>query len=227
MKRIAIDIDEVLTPFLSGLTKFRRPKIHVPKKFPYLYRDIYGITERESQKMVREFFDSEEFANLELLPGAHQAMKTLKRRGNKLYIVTGRQEVVREKTEDWVQRNFPGVFADVILTNSFTPNEVRKSDVCEILSIDGIIDDNLQTCLECIDQGINAVNFIGDPVYPWCHENQLSVPSWRKFCDILNEIPETSLEPFSRMPYPPASPISTYWLDLPEPQNPLVDPWTT
>lgn len=227
MKRIAVDIDEVLTPFLGGLTKFRRPKLPLRSKFPYVYRDIYGISERESQKMVREFYDSEEFYNLGLIPGAHSAMKTFKKRGNKLYIVTGRQEVVREKTEEWVQRNFPGIFTDVILTNSFTPNEVRKSDVCEILSIDRIFDDSLRVCRECIDQGVAATNFIGDPVYPWCADNPIAIKSWQKFCDTLNETPETFSEPFSKTTDPPASPKQTYLLDLLESQTLPVDPWIT
>jgi 5'(3')-deoxyribonucleotidase len=227
MMRIAVDIDEVLTPFLGGLTKFRRPKIPVRSKYPYVYRDIYGISERESQKMVREFYDSEEFYNLPLIPYAHQAMVTMKKRGNKLYVVTGRQEVVREKTEEWIERNFPGIFTDVILTNSFTPNEVRKSDVCEILSIDRIFDDSIRTCRECIDQGIAATNFIGDPVYPWCAPNPIAIQSWKKVCDTLTETPETFSEPFSKNSDLPASPKLTYLLDLLESQTLPADPWTT
>jgi len=188
---VAVDIDEVLAPFLRNLIKWRRPKLPIPKKFPYVYRDIYGITEEESQKMVRDFYESEDFANLTPLPWSQEAMKRLKKRGNRLYIVTGRQEVVREKTEEWVQKNFPGIFTDVILTNSYTPQEVKKSDVCEILSIHKLIDDNLQACLDCIDQGMVATNFIGDPVYPWCQNNPIGLTSWKKFCDTLPETPET------------------------------------
>jgi len=222
MKRIAVDIDEVLTPFLARMTRWRRPPA-LSRNFKYVYRDIYKIPEEESRKMVREFYDSEEFQNLPLLPGAHEAMASLKRRGNRLYIVTGRQEIVREKTEDWVEKNFPGFFTDVILTNSYTPNEVLKADVCEALSIHTLVDDSLETCLSCLDRGIMARNFIGDPVYPWCHRNPIELKSWKKFCDTLPETEEISLELFSKMHDPHASPISTYWLDPPEFQNPLVD----
>jgi 5'(3')-deoxyribonucleotidase len=188
MKRIAIDIDEVLAPFLGTMTKWRRPRPPLPNKFNYVFREIWGTTERESNKMIKEFYDSEEFANLKTLPYSQEAMGKLKSRGNKLYIVSGRQEIVREKTEDWVEKNFPGVFADVVLTNSFTHSEVKKSDVCDMLAMHGIIDDNMTACIECANRGMLAQNFIGDPVYPWCQTNPLSIKSWKQFCDTLPEI---------------------------------------
>ena len=44
---------------------------------------------------------------------------------DKMYIVTGRQDVAREQTERWVEMYFPQIFDDVILMNSFT-NEIAK-----------------------------------------------------------------------------------------------------
>jgi hypothetical protein len=83
-----------------------------------------------------------------------------------MYIVTGRQDTVRDETEAWIQTYFPYVFDDVILTNSYTPHEVKKSDICRALNIGLIIDDNKGICDQCIEAGTNALNFIGDDIYP-------------------------------------------------------------
>jgi hypothetical protein len=105
-------------------------------------------------------------------------MQNFKRTFDKLYIVTGRQDDVRESTELWIERYFPGIFDDVILTNSFTENEVKKVDVCRALGIGCIIDDSMQTCDECIEAGMDAINFVGEDVYPWCEVSEISMRGW-------------------------------------------------
>ena len=64
------------------------------------------------------------------------------------------------------------------MTNSFTPTEVPKYQECFRLNLGLMIDDSYDTCLDCLDHKIAAVNFIGDPVYPWCYETDISVKTW-------------------------------------------------
>jgi 5'(3')-deoxyribonucleotidase len=188
--RVGIDIDEVLAPFLPTMLRWRSPATKVPPRYPYLYRDIYKISQKESAKMVREFYESEDFAKMPPIKNSIDAMLEFKK-NNKLYIVTGRQEVVRDKTQLWIQENFPGIFEDVIMTNSFTSNEVSKAAACKILNIGLMIDDSIDVCQDCLYDKISAVNFVGDPVYPWCEESLISVRSWRLVCDTLRESRET------------------------------------
>jgi len=188
--RIAVDIDEVLAPFLPTMKKWRPPKPYLRPLYRYVYRDIYNISEFESAKMVREFYDSEEFVKMKPIKNAIDAMIELKK-DNKLVIVTGRQEIVRDKTEKWVSDNFPGIFSDIVMTNSFTSSEVPKSNVCKMLNIGLIFDDSMDVCQDCMNEKIPAVNFIGDPVYPWCYESTISVKTWRLVCDTLRESRET------------------------------------
>jgi len=55
MNRIAIDIDEVLVPFLSPMSRYHKQKYGIQKidkpKYSYVYRDIFNVTEEESQKI--------------------------------------------------------------------------------------------------------------------------------------------------------------------------------
>ena len=70
------------------------------------------------------------------------------------------------------------IFNDVILTNSYTPNEIHKADICRALNIGLIIDDNKGICDTCIENGVNALNFVGEDVYPWCEESEISIKGW-------------------------------------------------
>jgi 5'(3')-deoxyribonucleotidase len=176
--RIGIDIDEVLAPFLPTMTKWRSPQRVLPPKYKYLYRDIYKISQTESAKLVREFYESEDFSNMQPIKYSVDAMKNLKKT-NKLFIVTGRQEVVRDKTQTWIQENFPGIFEDIIMTNSFTSNEIPKATLCKLLNIGLMVDDSMDVCQECLYNEIAAANFIGDPMYPWCEDSIISLRSWK------------------------------------------------
>ena len=180
MTKIAVDIDEVLVPFLFPMAGHRGLALPTRPKYRYLYREIFQIPEWESQEMVHEFYESRAFARLKPIKGSQYAMLKMRRDAKKMYVVTGRQEVARVKTERWIEEYFPGIFDDVILTNSFTPMEVKKVDICRSLAIDTIIDDNMNICLECIGSGMRAYNFIGEDVYPWCEESEISLKGWER-----------------------------------------------
>ena len=190
--RIGVDIDEVLAPFLPTMTRWRSPQRTLPPRYKYLYRDIYDISQKESKKLVQDFYETEEFATMSPIKYSVDAMRELKKGDNKLFIVTGRQEVVRDKTQKWIQENFPGIFEDIIMTNSFTSNEVPKSTLCKFLHIGLMIDDSMDVCQDCLLHRISAANFVGDPVYPWCEESIISVRSWKSVRDTLIENRETS-----------------------------------
>jgi hypothetical protein len=178
MNRIAVDVDEVLVPFLFPMAKWRGLTMPRKEKYSYLYRDIFSIPEPESQKMVRAFYSSQAFKNLKPIPGAHKKLTLLREQTDKIYVVTGRQNIARETTEWWLDKYFPDIFDDLILTNSFTPFEIKKVDVCRSLALDTIIDDSIDICTDCISNGINAIHFVGEDVYPWCEETNISVKKW-------------------------------------------------
>jgi hypothetical protein len=175
--RIAVDIDEVLVPHLVPLAKFHNKQLPVDRKYPYLFREVFNCTEEESQKMIREFYDSRDFVELQPLANSQLALWQISKE-NTLYAVTGRQEIVRTRSENWLNQHFPGIFHDLVMTNSFTVKEVQKSTVCRALGINVIIDDNYEICKDCFKNNIDVINFIGDPVYPWCEETDIAIKSW-------------------------------------------------
>ena len=99
MKRVAIDIDEVLVSFVRPMAKFRGYKMPTTQKYPYVYKDMFNITETESRTMVHDFYESEAFAKLKPIPGVCKQMGHLRKHADKMYIVTGRQSYARDQTE--------------------------------------------------------------------------------------------------------------------------------
>lgn len=176
--KLALDVDEVLVNLLEPMAKWRGVALPTRPKYKYLYREIFNCTEEQSQEILHKFYRSSEFMNLKPIIGAQPAMQNFKYHFNKLYVVTGRQEIVRETTELWIDHFFPGIFDDIILTNSFTEHEIKKVDVCRALGIRYIIDDSIDTCNECIEAGMDAINFVGNDVYPWCEVNEISLRGW-------------------------------------------------
>ena len=186
--RIAIDMDEVLVNLLEPMAKWRGVALPTKPKYKYLYREIFNCTEEQSQEILHKFYRSKDFLYLKPINGSQPAMQNYRHIFDKMYIVTGRQDAVRETTELWLNRYFPGIFDDVILTNSFTEHEIKKVDICRALNIGLIIDDSIDTCNECIESGMDAINFIGEDVYPWCEPNEISMRGWKRNTDKVIEV---------------------------------------
>ena len=182
MNRIAIDIDEVLVPLVRPMAKWANLNMPSGRKYSYVYRDMFNITEAQSQEMVKGFYKSEEFILLQPTIGSHPILRLIRPGVDKIYAVTGRQECVRQETEDWLQFHFANIFDDVILTNSYTELEVPKVDICTSLNLDTIIDDNYGICESCESRGIASIHFGGSDgvLYPWCDEYSNTVLSWNE-----------------------------------------------
>jgi 5'(3')-deoxyribonucleotidase len=171
-KVIAVDIDEVLCPLLKPMMKWKQFEPGEGDEFSsHVYAAIRKMSEDET---TNEFYHTDEFASTSPIKGAQAGVAYLKARGHRLYAVTERHPAVRPRTESWLDMHFPFAFDDVLFTGPDTP----KSNVCTALNVGLIIDDNIQICRECETRHIRSVNFIGDPVYPWCTENDISVKRW-------------------------------------------------
>lgn len=179
VSRLAIDIDEVLMPFAKPMSKWRGYKMPT-NKHAYVYTDMFNISEKESRSMVKEFYFSDEIKVIKPIPYSRRKLQEFRPKVKKIYAVTGRQSEARDITEEWLQKYFPDIFDDLIITNSYTINEVNKADICRSLDIDVIIDDMYSTCKMCKHAGTNAIHFSGfsKKRYNWCDHNDMSVIGW-------------------------------------------------
>jgi hypothetical protein len=180
MNRMAVDIDEVLMSFVEPMAQWRGLKMPKYRGYNYVYKDMFNITETESKKMVKEFYNTDVFATIPPIVGSQDAMQRIKSRATKIYAVSGRQDIVREKTETWLDINFPGVFDGLVLSNSYTAKEIAKVSLCHSLDLDTIIDDSELNCLSCAYGGLTCIHFAGNDgaLYPWCNCTESSVFGW-------------------------------------------------
>ena len=175
--RIAVDVDEVLCPFVYTMSKWARRK--VPKgKYAYDYAKMFKMERKHTQDMVYLFYQSDEFKKMKPLELSRLYLDNIKKGNKKMYALTGRQRICEHETIKWINNWYPGVFDDVILTDSYTQNEISKADICKSLAITVLVDDNYKTCLDCMDVGVNAINYVGDPIYPWCISSIISAKNW-------------------------------------------------
>lgn len=184
---IGVDIDEVLCPFLKTmiLSSKRKPAVLGVNKFPYVYRSVFGVSHEEGQRILYDFYKTEEFKNLPVIKKSQDCLNELKESGYNIYAITGRQSFIRDETEEWLEKNYPGIFSELFMTDSFTADEVSKSSICIGMNIGTIVDDNMLTCLQCARHDITPINFIGEPIYPWCFPNEYCAMNWR---DVVNKL---------------------------------------
>ena len=94
----------------------------------------------------------------------------LKKKWYMLYAVTARLSWMKLATKLWLKRNFPNCFDKVIFANFFTSRARKKSDICKDLCAKIIIDDNLDTCIDCANNWIKS--FLLDKPWNQCDKLQ-------------------------------------------------------
>jgi 5'(3')-deoxyribonucleotidase len=189
--KIGIDLDEVLVDFLPAFIEYHNATYHTSLKrddfFSYQYYEVFGGTLEETMRKVYDFHQTPYFKNMKPIAGTQEAISLLKE-GNELFIITSRQDSVKEITIQWINEYFPNSFNDIILTNnhSFSGDVKTKREYCDLLKIDALIDDQVYYALECLAP--NRKIFLLD--CPWNQSAELPpgisrVYSWQEIIDCI------------------------------------------
>jgi uncharacterized HAD superfamily protein len=80
----------------------------------------------------------------------------LKKKWYRLYAVTARLSWLRLSTKLWLKRHFPDCFEHIVFANFFTNRARKKSEICKEIWASIIIEDNLETCIDCVNQWIKC-----------------------------------------------------------------------
>ncbi|XP_068463686.1 uncharacterized protein [Phaseolus vulgaris] len=133
---VAVDVDEVLGNFVSALNKFIADRYSsnysVSEYHVYEFCKIWNCSRDEADIRVHEFFKTPYFkSGIHPLPGAHTALQKLSRFCS-LSVVTSRQNVIKDHTIGWIEKNFPGLFHEIHFGNHFALDGVSrpKSEIC-------------------------------------------------------------------------------------------------
>ncbi len=108
---IGIDIDGVLTDEGPGGNSIWQQKMNelfereiTLREYTYDLRKAFGLTNQELDKFL-EIKLPEVYASVSPAPGARDTLLELEEAGHKLILITARNEMFRELTEDWLNRH--------------------------------------------------------------------------------------------------------------------------
>lgn len=172
---IAVDIDEVLFPFMDAF------RLHHNKKFGtnYSQDDLQsydlskemGISVREAVDRVYNFHQSDDYQLVGPLTAARAAIKKLGAVYD-LEIVSARLPQLSSITANQLDKYFPGCFGGVTSIGyaAILEKPRTKAEVCLELNAFALIDDQISHLKPAAEQGIKAVLF-GN--YSWNQTDQL------------------------------------------------------
>ncbi|MEF2175019.1 MAG: hypothetical protein V3575_00995 [Candidatus Absconditabacteria bacterium] len=151
---IGIDLDEVLCEFLDGVLRFHNDiygtnlvKEHFTS---YMFWNHWGGTKQQAIDKVLDFYKSEYYSNLEIVPYSQKILTELSIH-HSLYLITSRQNVVKESTIQRLNKNYLNCFKGFYFTNAYSNSgsESKKSIYCDKLKIDLMIEDSVEHALDC------------------------------------------------------------------------------
>ena len=169
METIAIDIDEVLLPhFQDVITYYNNmygTKLTLADNHAGVIANWNAESREEAIRRVQKFFDTDDFKNSKPFEEAKEAVKILST-GYRLIVVTGRDTIVRETTNNWLNQHFKDLFDEVHFTNMYSldGNARTKLSVCKNAGVNWLIDDSYDHIAEAASGGIGGILF-GE--YPW------------------------------------------------------------
>ena len=193
MRKIAIDVDDVLANFHTALIDWHNENYGTSLKISdiisYHFHKVWGGTTEETLQKISLFSNSIFFKTLQPLFGAVNAVNILSRE-NELYVVTSRSSLLEEKTRIWLDEFFKDRFLGIFHSSnhySKAKNSGKtKLDLCKELGASVLIDDSLDYVLQCDSTRVKGILF-GD--YPWNQEgeisNKLRARNWKEVLEKL------------------------------------------
>ncbi len=191
--RVAIDVDEVLTRtndyFLREFneehgTEFKREDI---TDYNYLWVEKEGFNRDyvfgKLVEYVRNDLDSYDIGS-----DIVDVLSNLKNLGHELFILTSRDDLVKERTIEWLEKSFgKGFFDEMVFTGDAISKTICKSEVCKIHEFDVLIEDAPHYCQEVSKAGVKVLMMD----CPWNRdvkesENLIRVNNWKEVFDFLN-----------------------------------------
>lgn len=192
IKRIGIDLDEVLADFIPSYINYHNlnfgSKIEISHFTSFDLAKVYKTSREEVEIRVRKFYQSEEFHNLKPVRGSISTIEKLSKKFE-LFIITSRPEIASKSTIKWLQKHFPKQFRKIHFAfNPYirTSGMKDKSEIAKLLNVDLFIEDNLDFATSVAKSGIRV--FLFNRLWnksQALHPNITRVSSWRDITEKL------------------------------------------
>jgi 5'(3')-deoxyribonucleotidase len=180
---IAVDIDDVLSATAEGFVAHSN-KLWGQSLQPDDYTDewavMWGVSLDEAIQRSEELFKDVSFVGeYARFDHAFPVLKELSKK-YKLIILTSRRSILKEITDRWLAKHFPGIFEEVIFAGIWDSDEhvlkkfhKTKAEMCLAAGVDYLIDDQLKHCVGAAEVGVVSLLF---GAYKW-NETDTALPS--------------------------------------------------
>ncbi|MAG60912.1 hypothetical protein CL619_03950 [archaeon] len=170
-RHITVDLDDVLGEYMQGFIDFYNTK-HETR---FLRSDLvrydlaHYLGEKPStiDRLVADYSQTEEYANMKVTSGAYQTLINLKDQGAKLTVLTSRFEGNANETSAWICANYPGIFSEIVYANGMNKS---KGELAHKIGSNLHIDDAPKHLIDVRQYGIRGVVYSA----PWNQDMQES-----------------------------------------------------
>ncbi len=192
-ERIAIDVDEVLFPFVANFCDFHNDKyqtsLHPDQFHSYEFQHVLDATFEETVERVYEFNEADH-RHISPIEEVETAIDLLSQDYD-LDIVTARHPKFEATTKNWILQHFGEKFSEIVHIGYFAVMEKPrlKVDVCRDLGAIALVDDSIGHVAQCAERGIDGILF-GN--YSWNRAQTLPdgvvrCASWSEVVAYFNE----------------------------------------
>ena len=175
-KKVGCDFDHVPFPFIEEYLKYHKDLfgdgLTIKDIHSYHLWEVLGGTPEYHQGLIPDFYHSGALANIAPHPYAQKTISMMSK-WSTLFNITSRSEEMKGQPIMLLEKHFPQQFEALFLTNTYgrkISRNISQADVCLDFGIDLMIDDHVQTVLECAQVGIDCILF-GD--YGWTNPRNL------------------------------------------------------
>lgn len=175
---VAVDIDEVLFPFLREFSAHHNQKYGTKLSqedfWTYKFEEVMGVPIDEVLERIFRYHDVD-YLGVEPIADASHAMSRLAKKYD-IAILTARNAKVRVKTEAWLHRYFGELDFHSITMIGYKEDKdwqpTTKAEVCVDIGAQALVDDSLSHLEDAVKHGVDGILF-GN--YPWNQAAQLPV----------------------------------------------------
>lgn len=165
-KRIAIDIDDVLSETMNNFIKFLKSEhniiINYDEVINFNLHELRhfkekGINLEKTHELWNWFSNSNFGKEMWTIEWSIDWVDRLKTAWFELILITARWWSLMENTKTRIASKFPQtVFNDIHFTWKFAWTWTSKSDICKMYDIELMIEDNAHTCLDLANKWIKS-----------------------------------------------------------------------
>lgn len=194
-KTIAFDIDDVLAANAEGFAEFsnKRWGTHLkPDDYSEHWSEMWNIDHKEMTKRRNVIIKEKLFTSYTFFDDAKDVLKELKKT-YKLVIVSSRSNEIHKETLDWIESGFKDIFSEIHFAKIWDDPKMHelkklkmtKTEICQEIGADYLVDDQPKHCIAAAEAGITAVLF-GN--YGWNRniklaKNLVRAKNWQEVLD--------------------------------------------